>query len=329
MTPAPDWEPKHQPERSPSTRPQPMRLGQVLDVGVRILRRHWAVALVLALLFAGPGALLTAATGMRFAEVAGGLLPIDEGVIDSGVVITQAELSRVVDAVVPYLGATLVAGLLASIGALAFSAVVAADYHARRPSLGGVLRTCLRRTPSALVFMFLTSLICFGLIFIGVLGVGAATLIFPTASVSSGGPGVFLALVVGVALVVALVYLTMRWAAAFPAMIEEDIGWRAALSRSWFLSGDNVWRILAISLLAALTTAVVASVLSQLLDVLLVGAIAPTFGLDTLVASSIALALGSTLMAPLVPVLTAVLYFDLRARRDLPAPEPIEPVPYP
>ena len=46
-----------------------MRLGQVLEVGVRILRRHWAVLLGVAVLLVGPAALLTAATGARFNEV--------------------------------------------------------------------------------------------------------------------------------------------------------------------------------------------------------------------------------------------------------------------
>jgi hypothetical protein len=60
----------------------------------------------------------------------------------------------------------------------------------------------------------------------------------------------------------------------------------------------------------------------------LVGAVAPALGLDEMVAETISLALGSVLVAPLAPVLTAVLYFDLRARRDAPEPPSQTESPY-
>jgi hypothetical protein len=328
MNAGPQWEPTEPAQSAPPPGPKPLRMGQVVEIGLRILRRHWAVMLLLALLFAGPGALLTSATGMHFTEVAFDLFPeIDEATIGTNIDITQAELERTLEALMPYLAATVLAGVLASIGALAFSAVVADDYHARTPDLGRVLRATLRRAPSALVFMLLTSLIIIGLAISGLLAMSVATLAFSTTSIGAGGPGVFLALVVGVGLVVGVVYLTMRWAPAYPAMIEEDIGWRAALRRSWHLSGDNVWRIFVISLFAAVLVAIVGSLLSQAAGLALVSWLAPTLGLDERVAQVIALALGTLLVAPLPPVLTAVLFFDLRARRDVPTPEPAPPTP--
>mgnify|MGYP001820509658 FL=1 len=322
MNSGPRWEPEASP--APPAAPQPMRLGQVLEVGVRILRRQWPTVLIVALLIAGPGALLSSATGLRFTQVATDILGIEAGLVDADTTITQAELERALDALVPYLLATVIAGVLLSIGTLVLSAVVAEDYHARSPHLGGVLRRGLRRAPSAIGFIILTSLITIGVILVGLLGMSAATLVFPTASVTAGGPGVFLALVMGVGMVVALVYLTMRWAPAFPAMVEEDLGVREAFRRSWQLSGDNVWRILFIIVLASLTAAIGASVLSQLFALVLVEGLAPLLGLDEGVAETVAIALGSILLAPLLPVLTAVLYFDLRARRDpaTPAAQP-------
>ncbi len=328
MSDGPQWEPVD--PAPPPAGPQPMRLGQILEVGVRILRRHWPTMLVLALLFAGPGALLTSATGVRFTEVALDILPsLEEGLVDADASITRAELDRALEALWPYLAASVLAGVLLSIGALAFSAVVADDYHGRAPSLGPVLRACLRRTPAALGFMLITTLLTIAVVLLGVVGMSVATMVLPSASITAGGPGVFLALVVGVAMAVAVVYLTMRWAPAFPAMIEESIGTREALRRSWHLSGDNVWRIFFIALFAALLTAIAGSVLSQLFSLLLVGALAPSLGLDELVAETIALALGSLILAPLAPVLTAVLYFDLRARRDVPQTEEPDPDPDP
>jgi len=293
-----------------------MRVGQVIEVGVRILRRHWRPALVLALLFAGPGALLAAATGVHFGDIVLETFPsLATGEVDTEITVSDADLERLVDALVPVLVANLIASVLMSIGALAFAAVVADDYHARPATLGKAVHACVRRAPSAIGFMLVTSLVILVVISTGLVAMSLSTIALPTASVSAGGPGVFLALVALVATVVVLVYLTMRWAPAFPAMIEEGLGARAALRRSWFLSADNVWRIFAISLLAALLTSFAGSLLSRLIAIVLTVA----FGSEGIVAETFAVALGTVFLAPLTPVLIAVLYFDLRSRRDLPA----------
>ena len=293
-----------------------MRVGQVIEVGVRILRRHWRPALVLALLFAGPGALLAAATGVHFGDIVLETFPsLATGEVDTEITMSDADLERLVDALVPVLVANLIASVLMSIGALAFAAVVADDYHARPATLGKAVHACVRRAPSAIGFMLVTSLVILVVISTGLVAMSLSTIALPTASVSAGGPGVFLALVALVATVVVLVYLTMRWAPAFPAMIEEGLGARAALRRSWFLSADNVWRIFAISLLAALLTSFAGSLLSRLIAIVLTVA----FGSEGIVAETFAVALGTVFLAPLTPVLIAVLYFDLRSRRDLPA----------
>jgi hypothetical protein len=298
----------------------PMPVGQVLGVGLAIVRRRWPTLLVLALLFAGPGSLLSSATGLQFLTVAGDVLKAHTqpgtGVIDPDLTLTQAELDRIVAALVPYLLGNAVAGVLLSLGALAFSAVVEADYFGRRGGTGPALRACLRRTPSALAFMALTSLLIIGIIVLGLLGTVTATAMWPSAAGSVGGPGAFLALVAIVAMAAAVAYLTMRWAPAFPVMVVEDAGWRKTLRRAWFLSGDNVLRILLVSVVGALITAVAGSVITELASILLVDLLAPNLGLDTAIASTVAGALGSTLLAPVGLVFMAVLYFDLRARRD-------------
>jgi hypothetical protein len=318
MNDGPQWEPAEPSESQPPSAPEPMRLGQVFEIGTRILRRHWAVALTVALLFTGPAALLSAATTLQFTDVAVDLLPgLGEGVIEADPDLSDAEVGRLLDAFVPFLLGTLVAGVLGSIGALGISAVVAEDYHARPATVRTALRACLRRAPSALVFMLVTGLLVTGLIVLGILGMGAAMLVLPAAS--SGGPGVFVALIIGVALVLALIYLTMRWAVVYPVMVEEGAGWRGAISRSWHLSGDNILRIFAVLVLVTIVTALISAILGSLLDALLVNVVAATFGLDPQVASILALALASVVVAPAMAVYTAVLYFDLRTRRDVPS----------
>ena len=330
MNDGPQWEPAQTPGPQP-TAPTPMRLGQVFEVGRRILVRHWSVLLLIALLFTGPGALLSSATALRFTDVAIDLFPdLESGTIDTELRLSTAELDRLLGSLWPFLGASLLAGVLGSIGALAFSATVADDYHARPAAIGSVLRASLRRTPSALMFMLVTGLLILGLTVVGLLGMSAATLVLPVASGGAGGLGVFAALIIAVALAVALVYVTMRWAPAYTAMVEEDAGWRQALRRSWHLSGDNVLRIFALSAVVAIITGLLSSLLGAVFDTLITTVVGPPLGLDPLVGSTIALAMAAVIVAPAMPVFTAVLFFDLRIRRDPPpaAVDSAPPSPY-
>ena len=330
MNDGPPWEPAQTPEPQPVA-PAPMRLGQVFEVGRRILVRHWSVLLLIALLFTGPGALLSSATALRFTEVAVDLFPdLESGTIDTELRLSTAELDRLLGSLWPFLGASLLAGVLGSIGALAFSATVADDYHARPAAIGSVLRASLRRTPSALMFMLVTGLLVLGLTVVGLLGMSVATLVLPVASGGAGGIGVFVALIIAVALAVALVYVTMRWAPAYTAMVEEDAGWRQALRRSWHLSADNVLRIFALSAVVAIITGLLSSLLGAVFDTLITAVVGPPLGLDPLVGSTIALAMAAVIVAPAMPVFTAVLFFDLRIRRDPPlaAVDTAPPSPY-
>ncbi len=302
---------------SPGSKSPPMRIGMIIEIAVRILRRRWATVLVLAVLFAGPGALLTAATGVRFNSIALDILPgIEEGMLEDVPVLTAGEVQRLGEAFLAYALATIVAGLLGSIGAVGFSAVVAADHQGRRSDLREVLLTCLRRAPSVLVFVLLTSVLIVGLAVVALLAMTLAVSLLSSGSIQRGGPGVFMALVIGVALVVALAYLTMRWALAFPIMAIEDAGWRVAWLRSWRLAGDNVWRIFVVVLFGAMATVFVAALISQLLAIVIVDLVAVGTGFDTAIAESVVIALGTVLLAPFSPVLLAVLTLDLRRRRE-------------
>jgi len=116
--------------------------------------------------------------------------------------------------------------------------------------------------------------------------------------------------------VLAVVYLSVRWALAFPLMAIEGSGWRAALSRSWFLSGDNVWRTLFVAAFGGIATVLGAALVSQLLAIVIVDILAASAGMDLAVAESLTIAAGTVLLAPLSPVLLAVLCLDLMVRRD-------------
>jgi hypothetical protein len=268
--------------------------------------------LALAALFAGPGALLTAALGLRLNRVMVDVIPdLGEGIWADIPTLTSVQLDRLGGALAGYLLATALAGLLGSIGAVAMSSLALAG-EGSGFGLADALRMSLRRTPSVLVCMALTGVIVAGLVVAALLAMSLTISSLSPGPVSRGGPGVFLALVIGVALVVVLAWLTVRWSLAYPALAAEPVGWRAALARSWWLSRDHVWRIFGVILAGALVTIVLGALISQLAAVLLVDVVGNSAGLDPDVTESVALALGTVILAPLSPLLLAASYAQLR-----------------
>jgi hypothetical protein len=114
------------------------------------------------------------------------------------------------------------------------------------------------------------------------------------------------------ALLIPGIYLYTRWYVAAPAVVAEDLGPMAALRRSWALVKGQLWRVFGISIVLGLVAgacgAAFAGPVTLLASALDSGVLAV---LGTVLADAVVLsytALGSTL-----------LYFDLRARRDVEA----------
>ncbi len=286
-----------------------------MEVGIAVALRRWRTLLALALLFAGPAALLTASTGLRFDRVANDVLSdVGPEVLQGVPVLTMAQFDRLSGAFTAFLLATLLAGILGSLGAVAMSAAILGPRATWATETTSALRVALRRAPSVMAFMLVTSAIVVALALAAAAGILLVTASSPGA-VLQGGPGAFAALLIGVSLVAALAYLTMRWCVAYPVMAVEDAGWRASLSRTWSLSADNVLRSAAVVVFAALLTLVGTATLGLLLSVgaaILLGV--PGDSLP-LVAATLVTAAVTVLLAPLGPALVAVLYVDLRARR--------------
>ena len=292
-----------------------MGLGQVMEVGARIMRRRFGVLLVLSLLFVGPAALLTAATGGTFNETARDILGPGAGFFDTQTpVLSTDDAERLAGALGAFFLASAVAGLITTIGALGFSRVVGDDHADRASEVGTALRACFAGALRVLGLAILTSLI------VAAIALGGGLVAFLALTIGGGdpfrgGPGAFLALIVGVAIVVAIVYLTLRWAVAVPAIALEQAGVTEALRRSWHLTSDNIWRTLVILVLGSLVTAILSALVATLLA-LVVGPLAGALGLDPGIAIDLVGAAATVLFAPFVPVLLAVLYHDLIVRRD-------------
>lgn len=305
---------------------RPLSIGQIVEVTVGVLAQRWPTALLIAALFVVPGALATVAFGMRFDDVVLDVLPaLSGGAFQGDPAITRLEAERLLGALAAYFGATVVAGLLGSIGAVALSRLLAADLRIGAGDLFDAVRTALRRSPSVIVFAVVTSAIVAALAAGALAAVLALLAILPGGP--SGGPGVFGALIIGVALVVVLVYLTLRWTPAYAVMALEDAGWRRALARSWELSAERIGRILLVVAGGTLVSLVIAAVVTQLLAIVVIDQAAPLLGIDPMVAESLIVVVGAVIAAPITPLLVAVLTIDLRARRleaTAPGPTPGE-----
>ena len=94
--------------------------------------------------------------------------------------------------------------------------------------------------------------------------------------VGSGGPGAFVALVAGVATAAAVILVSVRWSLAAVSVALEDAGPRRSLVRSWHLTGGHTWRTLAVLVVIGILTSLLATVVAQVLDVVLVDGLAST-----------------------------------------------------
>jgi len=132
---------------------------------------------------------------------------------------------------------------------------------------------------------------------------------------------VLLALIAGVAGLVAVVAIGVRWSVATAVVALEPVGPIQALRRAWHLTGDNTWRAFGLQLLVVFVVTIVAALISEILAVIAVLFVSDgsslQFGVQ--VGLSVAVAL---LTAPVLPVMLTALYFDLRVRRDRPEPAP-------
>jgi len=112
-----------------------------------------------------------------------------------------------------------------------------------------------------------------------------------------------------------LVWLAVRWSVAVPAMLAEGVGPIRALDRSWTLTRGSWWRVFGILLLMYLLQSAVSGAFGVLAFPL---AIAVPF-LPQFVRGAMLLSLTTAASAVVLPVIylcIALLYFDLRIRRE-------------
>jgi hypothetical protein len=211
-------------------------------------------------------------------------------------------LSSVFAGLLQLVGTTILTGILV----IAVSDAVLG----RRPGIGEVWQRVRGRIWALLgvtVLVFLTTA-----------GVAVGALVPGFIALAAGGGALAaLLLVLGViAALVLVVWIWIRWLFAPPTLLLERSGVRTSLGRSWRLVGGSWWRCFGILLLSEVLAVVLSGVLQA---PFLIAGLAISDGGSTFLAvvlSVVGGAIARTLITPFSAAILALLYIDLRMRRE-------------
>jgi hypothetical protein len=193
----------------------------------------------------------------------------------------------------------------------------------RRPTIGQVWAKARPRILPLIGLSLLTALLTL---------LGSALLVGPgLALLAVSGEAAAVALIVGIPLAIVLAALLyVRLAFAAPALLLENLGVIAAMRRSWRLVRGSWWRVLGVLLLTTIIASIANGLLQtpfSIIGAVIAAAVAPgdaggsTAAITpavviTSVSGNIGTVIASTVTAPFSAAVTALLYIDLRIRRE-------------
>jgi hypothetical protein len=296
---------------------RPLGLGDLLDGAVQTMRQNPRVMLGLsAALMAVAAVLSTAFIILGLPRMASGLEGADRDLQATEVasMLTGGVMSFLLPLVVQTLATIVLTGILI--------VAVSQAVLGRRPSVGEVWGRARPRLLALVGLSLLSALIIVAVMAVTI--VPGVLLLVADRSVGGG-----LATTAGVLVAIVLaVLLYVRLAFAAPALLLERLGVVAALRRSWRLVAGSWWRVFGILLLGAIIAGAINGLVQLPFSLVgnLVGALAGrdaqslgdvTSGMQiAVVITNLGSVLASTVTAPFTAALTALLYIDLRIRRE-------------
>mgnify|MGYP005836128609 CR=1 FL=1 len=203
-------------------------------------------------------------------------------------------------------------------GAMTFA--ISERYLGRQTSIGACLGRMLR---PGVFFPFLGAVMLkYVLVFLPVMVAAAMIGIVAAVSISSGTAATAAVLLLGLPLIlgalVLLVYMLVRLALVEPCFILEMSGVRRAIGRSWALVRGYMLKTLAVLAIATAVTWLVQAVLTAPTQAMI--ALRPEGAPDPsrlLIAVHLTLStVTSALFMPVISIVTILLYYDIRIRRE-------------
>ena len=286
-----------------------MPLGELLDETFKLYRRHFPLIAGVALAVILPGLLLTLLSGAYRVNQLAYITQVLQSANDPAAFqAIQAGQQQVLFSPLYWAGVGL--GILLvpiTLGAIYYA--VTALAAGQEVTVGSVLLGTLRRYFSVLGTAILSGLPALGaLLVVGIL-IAVFALLHAT----------ILAVVVGtlsgIAALVFIAWLGIRWTLAYAALMAERVNpWRA-LGRSFELVRGSWWRTLGILLLVG----ILVSIIQFAVEALFTGVAALVPGLNDDVraaAVTVTSALVSALVGVISPIAVTMLYLDLRVRKE-------------
>lgn len=190
------------------------------------------------------------------------------------------------------------------------------------------------RHTNAKLWQFLLTLLLQLLIFIGIyigfsvtIGIVVAIVIGLSQILPSGnGVSIAIAVIIGslaaIAFIIGLFWLVIRFfISEVPLAIEDGLDAATTITRSWNLTKNHTWRILAIACVAFLITLpllIIVQIISSIIQVIFATLIEqnPAYsGLFVILTIALSFASGA-LQQPFWQAIKAVIYYDLRTRKE-------------
>jgi hypothetical protein len=301
-----------------------MIVGGVLDESIQLYRQHWVhYALVSATALLPPGLLLVAVSAAGLTSSSTSLADFQSGrLADTTQLETQAAVILVT---------SLITVLFQLLWTAAFIATTDSFMRGVQPSLGTVYGRAIRRFPSMLGGSFITIGLVLALILLatplfvitlfGILGslVAGIGLLFWWLNPGSRKPWLKWLIILAAPLGLPL-YYGVRWSMYLPGVVLERQGPIGSFMRSYQLTDRQWFRVATVLTIAGLIVAVLVSAPTALVDIALtiVGASQGQLGLSpaqTALSYAVSIVL-QILFASIGPIVYAVLFVDLRNRRE-------------
>jgi hypothetical protein len=286
-----------------------MPLGELLDETFKLYRRHFTVIAGVALAIILPNLILTLVSGSYLANPFTFLQQVATNANNpEGLAAIQARQQQFTSSPLYLLSFPLALLMIPfTLGALYYAATSLAA--GSQQTVGSILLGTLRRYFGLLGVAILSGLPGIGVILVVVILVVVFVALHATAV------AVVIGIVGGIAALVFLVWLAVRWAVAYAALLGERVNpWRA-LGRSWKLVEGNWWRTIGVLLLVWLLVAIIQSAVGLLFGG--IAALVPGLGEEVRAgAVTVVTAVVNALVGAIAPLAITMLYLDLRVRKE-------------
>jgi hypothetical protein len=294
-----------------------MDLGQIVDTVIALYRQRPGLLLGLCAVLQVPAAILAGLILLplpaRFAEILG-FDPFDPpATFDASTVLPTPDTDQVIGLLVPIWLAALITVVASTLTTVAVAQAVMRLHLGETSTIAGALGAVLARLGPVLATLIVYTIALIALVVLAFVGFAIPLSLAPGAS--GGGPLAFAALLVMAALIVLILFVSIRWTFWPQAVVLDATGPVGSLGRSWRLIAGSTWRVVGYALLFGLATGVLQGLLAQI-GLIVIDALA------AILAEPVRLVLGfaintltALLLAPVVPVAMTLLYIDLRIRR--------------